>query len=263
MVPETVTGIVIPTLGTRPDYLRLSLRSIRASGKAHVLVVGPPTRELEEFLETGEIDQFCPDPGGGPARAIDAGIRQLPENIRYVNWLGDDDLLEKGSLDLLQSVLENDPSIGLVFGRCRYIDDFGNELFVNRSGQWAVTLMKIGPDLIPQPGALFRRSLYEEVGGLRFDCGWAFDLDLFLRMAKVSTLRYKPHVVSSFRWHQGSLSVGSRDRSIAESSEVRKAHIPPRLRRYAELWERPMRLSARLIGDFASRRARRRSGSTL
>ena len=76
----------------------------------------------------------------------------------------------------------------MVFGSCDYIDNGANVLSKNASGQWAVPLLRYGPCLNPQPGALFREEFYERVGSPRSDLNWVFDLEFFIRFSKVKSL---------------------------------------------------------------------------
>ena len=77
---------------------------------------------------------------------------------------------------------------------------------------------------------------------------WAFDLDLFLRMKKVSKLKFFPIDTASFRWHPDSLSVGMREGSVSEASTVRKVHLPPLFRPIAFFWEFPVKKATYLAG---------------
>jgi GT2 family glycosyltransferase len=45
-------------------------------------------------------------------------------------------------------------------------------------------LFEIGPQLIPQPSAFFRRDAFEKVGGISERFQFAFDFDLFLKLSK-------------------------------------------------------------------------------
>ena len=110
--------------------------------------------------------------------------------------------------------------------------------------------MRVGPDLIPQPGSLFRRSSYREAGKLRTDLGWAFDLDLFLRLAAVGKLSYLRETLAAFRWHADSLSVGQRGDSVREASQVRREFLPDWVRPLSVVWEGPVRWATHRAGDF-------------
>ncbi len=248
-------GIVVPTLGNRPDYLELCLRSIRSAGDAHILLVSPASVNTRDLESASLIDSVVFDLGGGLAAAINQGIHSLPKSVEYVNWLGDDDLLAKGALNTSRQILDAETSVVMTFGSCDYIDGNGDVFWVNRSGQWAVSLMRFGPDLVPQPGALFRRSAFDALGGLNTFFGWAFDFDLFIRLSKVGKLKYLKQTVAQFRWHPESLSVEHREKSVAEASSVRVSHLPTALRPVAILWEYLVRQATLIAGGRVTAKA--------
>lgn len=240
-------GIVVPTLGTRSKFLHESLLSIRQAGPAFVAVVVPDEVDLSGPIGEGLIDLRISDPKRGLSVAIDLGLRSLPENIEYMNWLGDDDVLTEQSLVISARALDEARNLSFVYGSCDYIDHEGRLLWHNRSGPWASWLLRFGPDLIPQPGALIRRSAYNRIGGLSPQYGWAFDLDLFLRLQSVGPSRYLPDTLSMFRWHEGSLSVGARPGSSNEARDIRKNNLPHWARPVRYLWEGPFRLAGNLM----------------
>ena len=247
MIPKV--GIVVPTLGTRPEYLRQCLLSIREGGPAFVLLVTKEVAKAEELKAAGLVDAIIPDPGHGLPKAINAGVKELPREVEYINWLGDDDLLTPESLAISSAALDNEPKTVLVFGSCDYVNEDGDVVWRNKSGFWAVPLMRVGPDLIPQPGALFRRSVFEDVGGLSTKYSWAFDFDLFLRLSKKGHLRFVNKTLAHFRWHPESLSVEHRKKSVAEASLVRISQLPPLLRPVSFLWEWPVRTATLIAGN--------------
>ncbi len=91
-------GIVVPTLGDRENFLAESLKSISVAGCKNVTLVGPINKLLELKLISGLYTNIIDDPGSGLPDAINLGVKAFPENIKYVGWLGDDDLLTKNSL---------------------------------------------------------------------------------------------------------------------------------------------------------------------
>jgi hypothetical protein len=229
-------GIVVPTLGTRPEYLEQSLQSIRNSGEAHICVVCPALIDLSEYVTAGLIDSQVDDPGSGLAGAINVGIDSLPDEISVISWIGDDDLLEPGMLRKTSYLLSSG-KIDFIWGQCRYIDSNNRRLWINRSGVWAKYLIRFGPNLIPQPGSLFSRRSFDELGGLSTEFSWAFDQEFFTRLLMQFPSTYIPEVVASFRWHEGSLSAGARAGSVRESSLIRVRHMPVFLGVLSRLWE--------------------------
>ena len=249
-------GIVVPTLGNRLDYLNQCLASIRAAGEAHVLLVAPDTFNPDALRSEGLIDSVVLDAGGGLAAAINQGIRALPSTVEYVNWLGDDDLLTISSLVSSSKALDENNQTVMTFGSCDYIDGESQTVWANSSGQWAVPLLRFGPDLNPQPGALFRKSAFEKVGGLRTDLGWAFDFDLFIRLSKIGKLRFLNQTLAKFRWHPESLSVEQRRKSVAEASQVRVTHLPGFVRPISFLWEYPVQQATLIAGKRVTARSK-------
>ena len=250
-------GIVVPTLGKRPDYLNQCLESIKAAGDAHVCIVSTKDFDVQPFLARGLAHQFVVDPGSGLAEAINIGLRELPNEIEYINWLGDDDLLAPDSLLESAELLDSDSKTVLVYGSCDYVAPNGKVFWANKSGQWASALLHFGPDLIPQPGALFRRRAFDEVGGLSKSFDWAFDLELLLKLKKIGRLRFINKTVASFRWHPESLSVEYRTMSVAEASKVRISNLPAFLRPVSFIWEYPVRKATLLAGHRATKKAKR------
>ena len=246
MIPQV--GIVVPTLGRRPDYLRQCLESIRSAGRAYILVVAPNYFDPKTLLPSDLFDQVVVDPGAGLSEAINLGVASLPASVDLVNWLGDDDVLTEGSITTAARELESSAGFVMVFGSCEYVDAAGKVVWKNKSGQWAVPLLRFGPDLIPQPGALFRREAFNKAGALKPKYDWAFDFDLFIELSKLGRLKFVNRTLAQFRWHPESLSVEFRKKSVREASQVRVSHLPNLVRLFSPLWEFPVREATLIAG---------------
>jgi GT2 family glycosyltransferase len=247
--------IIVPTLGRRIEELQLAVDSIlRQKTQADVIIVAPAGPDIDRIVLSVKA-QWIPDPGSQSA-AINAGILQALPRHEYVGWLNDDDLLEQGSLDRTVGALDRDRHAVLAYGACRYIDEDGRELWISRAGRWAPRILKWGPDLIPQPGMLVRRSAWDQVGGVNETMRFAFDLDLLLRIQPLGRFVDVGEVVSAFRWHADSLTVSDRAASLRESEEARRRVLTPTARRMAWLWERPVRMATRLAAAEVNRRAK-------
>ena len=213
-------GIVVPTIGNRETYLLQTLASIRANANVYILLVhSPKFNPSESVLEL--CDEAIVEDAQGLPSAINFGIANLPKNCVYVSWLGDDDLLIENTVAILADHLDVDPSLTFIYGGCTYIDSEGKTIGLNRSGTWAMKIIKFGPDLIPQPGSVFRRSSYEQVGGVSTSYKFAFDHDLFLKLLRIGPGAYFNSIVSAFRWHPNSLSVSQRKFAVREASKIR------------------------------------------
>ncbi len=246
--------LVVPTLGDRPDFLPLALASIRDQRSADIVIVAPSNANWVREVAQEFKASFVEDPGS-LAAAINKGISQAKDHHEYVSWLGDDDVLEPGSLKVTVDALDANPRAVLAYGDCRYINDAGRELWISRAGKWAPRILNWGPDLIPQPGMLIRRSAWIEVGGLDESYRLAFDLDLLLKLKRVGALHDVNRIVSSFRWHADSRTVGDRSLNVAETEVAKRRYLTPSQARWKWFWERPVRVATRIAAWEVNRRA--------
>lgn len=217
---QVEVGIVVPTLFQRPQYLIECISSIRKSGEVYLLLMGPESKIPEGIRDL--VDDFLPEPQlPGLAAKIEFGMTRLPKNLRFITWLGDDDILEEGAMTRAAKALNDDPAVNFVYGACRYINAEGREIGINRSGTWAAYVMDFGPFLIPQPGSLIRRQSFQDGGGLNKDLNLAFDFDMVAKLKKRGRITYLPAVQASYRWHPEALSVRTRRESAREAAKVR------------------------------------------
>jgi GT2 family glycosyltransferase len=222
---------------------------------ADIVMVSPITPEIEQ-LATEFRALLISDPGS-QAKAINAGVVHATKDKTYefVNWLGDDDLLEPDSLSTTTAALDSNSAATVAYGACRYIDESDQELWVSSAGKWAPRVLGWGPDLIPQPGMLVRMNAWESVGGVDESYRFAFDLGLLLKLKKLGPLVDTGTIVSSFRWHADSLTVSDRTTNLQESERAKRAALSPAGRKAAWLWERPVRGATRIAAWEVNRRA--------
>ena len=253
--------IVIPTLGQRVDYLRQTLESIRNQQvEADITVVTPVSATAARALAHEFNAKVLDDPGSLPA-AINLGVAEADIQHRYVNWLGDDDLLTDQSLESTVEALKANPQAVVAYGSCRYIDPQGKVLWVSKAGKWADRILTWGPDLIPQPGMLVCKEAWELVGGLDESLSHAFDLDLLLKLKNQGEFTPVDQVVSCFRWHPESLTVSDRSKSLNESEEIKRRYLSPRQAKVKWLWEQPVRVATKIAAKRLNRRAYRLSAA--
>jgi GT2 family glycosyltransferase len=245
-------GVVVPTIGERPQYLETTLKSIRAAGDSFIVLVGRAGFDASFYKNSGLVDLYVDEENPSVPNKINQGFRALPANIEYITWIGDDDLLAPGSLEIATNALGKPEKPVLVFGHCQYIDSDGKDVLVKRSGSWAVSLLRFGPQLIPQPSAFFRRDAFERVGGLSAKFAFAFDFDLFLKLSKIGKALFIDQILSSHRWHATSLTYSRRWDSVIEASKVRVSNLTPIAKVFSLLWEWPIIAITYLSGEFFS-----------
>ncbi|NEK84259.1 glycosyltransferase family 2 protein [Blastococcus saxobsidens] len=228
-------GIVVPTLGQRPSWLRDNLESLTRQGlPVDILVVSrtPIGTLLDRFV--AEVQQeVCETPG--LSAALQHGLSRLRNE--YVSWLGDDDLLAPGSLKTALAALDRNPSAPFVYGRTRYINEQGDTIGLTRPTSLAARYARYGKDFIPQPGSLLRRSALQTVGDIDVSLRNAMDLDLLLRLQRVGKPVYVPVELSAYRLHPSSITMTKGN--LDEGELVRRRHAGTLASRTYRLW-RPL-----------------------
>ena len=247
--------IVLPTLGQRIDYLRKTLESIaQQPSDLYDLVLIYPLKNNEVSDLAKQYSAVSVEDPGSLSAALNAGIKVAKPHHIYISWIGDDDLLTQSSLRLTSEALDRNPSASVAFGNCAYIDKDGRQLFVSSAGKIAPWLMTWGPNLLPCPGSLFRKSSILSVGGFDESNRYSMDLDIFLRLRKLGKFVYVNNVLAAFRWHSDSISVASRDKATKEAEAVKRKYTPPLLKPFTILWFLPVRYASRIAAKRLSRR---------
>ncbi|NVC24691.1 glycosyltransferase [Kocuria salina] len=206
MVSDALIRFVVPTLGRNLEWLELTLDSVaRQQVDVDLVLVAPASASLDGLAKQYGA-RIVSERGQSLSEALNQGFEDLPAAVRYLGWLGDDDVLAPGSLALTVGVLENEPRASLVLGRVRYIDANGDSKWVIRSGAWAARYAVFGKNFMSQPGSLMRRDAFENVGGLDIGLRNSMDQDLFIKLSRVGKVVYVNREVASFRVHATSIS---------------------------------------------------------
>jgi GT2 family glycosyltransferase len=251
---------VIPTIFSRPALLPLAVESISNQSHQVELVVGCPEELAAKVSSVLPGVRVVSEPKGGSlAQKINYLFAQLDSPCDYIGWLGDDDLLLPDSIQTAVKALDQNLDAVMVYGGCDYVDPSGGLIGTNRSSQFASKLLHFGPQLIPQPGSLWRREAFEKIGGLSSDFNLAFDFDLFLRLSREGKLLYVNKTLAQFRWHPDSLSVRRRWVSASEASKVRRRHYSGVMRFMWLIWEPLVMVATWLGGKLLSLKVKQAS----
>ena len=255
--PKSRILVVLPTLGKRPDLLRDTLRSIsRQKPVRYDIVMIYPMKDKKLRSLAEEFNALSANDPGTLSGALNVGIARAKPSHEFISWIGDDDLLEPLSFTTCLKALDANPNAALAFGYCNYIDSDGRHLFTSRAGGLAPWLMTWGPNLVPCPGILFRKSALAKAGGFDVNNKFSMDLDMLLRLRKIGHFINTKQVLASFRWHATSTTVANRAAVLQETERVKRKYLPPYLRAIAPLWEQPVRfattLAARRVNKLAS-----------
>lgn len=241
------------------------LRNLR-SGDEYFVIDGGSTDNSVDVIRSYEsrITGWISERDKGYADALAKGFRRSTANFQC--WINSGDLLLPGALSRASTLL-TESAADLIFGDDLYIDEQSAVVQVSNGNVDDLSNMMLFGGWTPLQDACFwRRSFYEQVGGINPEVRFAADFDLFLRMSLHGRCQFVPTVFSAFRRHQGQTSKARANDYKAEREAIRRRtlnavapaghgawsvafyYLLARLR--ARLWSR-YSASGRLIGQSA------------
>lgn len=196
----------------------------------HIVVDGGSSDGTREILERNskEIERLVIEKDQGPADAINKGFALARGDI--FAWLNADDCYCDGALKRVEEKFAAHPSVAMCFGHCPIIDESGKEIrrpitrfkefFYPLSGRFTILTL----NYISQPAMFFRRTAWEQSGGLRLELKAAWDYALILALwdaGKIKRIDRPP--LAKFRWHPASISGGGFQEQFREEYEIAAA----------------------------------------
>jgi glycosyltransferase involved in cell wall biosynthesis/Flp pilus assembly protein TadD len=145
----------------------------------------------------------------------------------YIIWLDDDDILTQGVIEKYFNVIKKEPLTNIIYGQIQYFENAtGEKVHLYNPSDWGKNKQSLLRALlkgcvIPNPGTLVKKSLYDKVGMYDVEFWRAHDYEFWTRAGKHAKLKKLDEVVALYRVHDNNLSIGGFiDRSF-ESKIIR------------------------------------------
>ncbi len=219
---QPLVTIVTPSYN-QARFLPATLDSVLAQtypNIEYIVMDGGSTDDSPAILEryAPRLAHWASEKDRGQTDAINKGFARA--NGEILAWLNSDDTYEPEAVAEAVAFLQAHPEIGLVYGDADFIDEHGQRLGRFPAAQTDYARLRRGYVHIPQQAAFWRASLWRQVGPLDPEFYFAMDYDLWVRLARVSELRYHPRHWANFRLHGDSKTM------VADSAwpEMLKVH---------------------------------------
>lgn len=188
----------------------------------YLIVDGGSTDGSLEIIQryAEHLAWWVSEPDRGQTEAINKGFARATGEI-YA-WLNSDDAYLPGAISEAVDFLLSHPEVGMVYGDANLVDEEGRVMGRFPARQTDYRRLRRGSVHIPQQASFFRASLWRQVGPLDTDLYFAMDYDLWVRLARVASLRYHPRLWANFRLHGGAKSVFADDRCWPEMLRVHR-----------------------------------------
>jgi len=228
MHSDPLVSIITPSFN-QGRFLEETLLSVARQNYApieHIVVDGGSTDGSVEILRKNEhlLAGWVSEPDKGQSDAIRKGFSMAKGSI--LAWLNSDDLLAPSAVRIAVDYFQRDPSLGVVYGDRLHIDARGNVVGVRRCPEYYPGMLSRHKTL-PQETTFFRRSVYEEAGGIDVSLHYVMDFDLWCRLAKVTRFRHIPAFMGYFREQPDAKSIVFHDTAtdLAQRFEKEKQEI--------------------------------------
>jgi glycosyltransferase involved in cell wall biosynthesis len=226
--PHRLVSIVLPTYnGSR--YLSEAIDSVLAQTYPHweLIVVDDCSQDSSPDIIAGYVAR---DPRIRSIRH--PGNQKLPRALNtghaaargsYLTWISDDNRYLPPAIEEMVTFLEEHPAVGVVYADCVLIDDRGQYL-----QDWpAQPASRIAYMNSLRACFLYRKVVYETVGGYDAEQFLAEDWDFWLRAARHFEMVPIHKTLYQYRWHDQSLTKAARRSEVRNSIErALRRHLP-------------------------------------
>lgn len=172
----------------------------------YIIVDGASTDNSLEIIQkyAADIHWWVSEPDKGQAEAINKGLAQAKGEI--IAWLNSDDYYLPDTISAAVAAMQENPKCGLVYGDVVSVDEDDIPIYIQQFGNWGLDGLMCFK-IIGQPSVFLKREVLVKAGLLddRFQC--LLDHQLWLRIARLATIKYIPRLWSAARFHPGAKNI--------------------------------------------------------
>jgi len=219
------TRLIVATLAER-NTLKQTLKSIAIQNitdlEVKIVIPKGKTDYLNQIATEVNLKnyQLIYDEGKGLSAAINQGFF-AGGDFEFFGWINDDDELTTNSLSRSINFLSSTLNKNAVIGNLGYLSSKSNKIITNRVSKTNLFVSKIGPNVIPQPGSLIRKSAFNNQPLLNEKYKYAMDLDMWLRILTSGQIGIIKENQALMNWHSDSLTISNRKKASIEAFQIR------------------------------------------
>ncbi len=188
-----------------------------------ILFDNQSNQAVQDILKkyTHLFDVLKIEPDKGQYDAINKGIAHVTGD--YWTWLNTDDLIDKnGIVEIINYLKTSQPDY--IYGDIETIDEKGQTLSINTSGDFSLYTLTHQDASISQPGSFFKTTFTKKIG-LLSAYKFAFDYEYILRILKNNGKVVKLNcVVAQFRYYTQSKSGSRNPQFLIEQQQIAKMY---------------------------------------
>jgi glycosyltransferase involved in cell wall biosynthesis len=202
--------VVTPSFN-QGEFLEETIRSILLQGYPnleYIIIDGGSSDQSVEVIRRYEkwLTYWMSEKDSGQANAINKGFARSTGEIRA--YLNSDDVYLPNAVSQAALLFSQQPETALLYGDCELIDE-NSEL----TEEWFAPDFEIAELLfrcyIAQPATFWRASSQQVAGLFAEQLHYAFDYEMWLRLAQSHQLTHLPRFLARHRKTEGTKTVGN------------------------------------------------------
>ena len=194
-IRETVESVLVATKNFNTEYI--------------VIDDGSKDSTLEILQEFGSKIRLISQPNAGESSAVNTGLKNARGNFVLV-VSADDPLFTPAIFEGVEDFFRSNPEVVAWYPDWQMIDHKGSVIKSISVEEYSEEKLLGWFLCLPGPGAIFRKTVAQEIGGR--DPRWKFvgDYDFWLRLSQHGHLKKRPQTLAQWRLHDDSSSIAMR-----------------------------------------------------
>ena len=213
-LPDNPKVSIITPSYNQGHYIEATIRSVLAQDYPnieYIVIDGGSKDDSVEIIRryAERMTYWVSEKDKGHADALNKGFGRATGEI--LAWLNSDDIYHPGVVSEAVAYLKEHPQVGMVYADANLTDQQGAVIGKFAARQTSYQAMLRGSVHIPQATTFWRADVWRQVGPLDLSLFFSFDYDLWVKIAKVSEIKYLPRLWADFRMHDLGKSVKNDD----------------------------------------------------
>jgi len=234
MKPLPRISVITPSYN-QVDFIEATIQSVLGQeypDLEYIIIDGGSTDGTVDIIRKYEDRLiWVSEPDRGQAHAINKGLARASGAV--IAFLNSDDVYAPGALHAVGAYFAEQPEAQWLTGRCSIIDEKGREIrkAISAYKHFWLEFHSYGVlqilNYISQPATFWRRSLLDELGGLKEDLLFTMDYEYWLRIGQQYRLHSLRQRLAGFRLYEASKSGGGYEEQFAEELAVCRRFASP------------------------------------
>ncbi len=206
----------------------LSVLNQTYSNIEYIVIDGESTDGSKDIIEryAPKLKYWHSKKDAGQVNALNIGYQKAKGD--FIAFLNADDVLEPWAVETIIRVHEVNPEFGVIYGKCKTIDQLGN-LITEGQGEQIRFEGLVRKGMLPamfQPACFFNKAYLRPDYFVNEKYQFAFDYELILHLANQKTILFVNRDLASYRVHEKSKTALNAFAATKEKLAIQQLYNP-------------------------------------